>query len=453
MEKERLLIYAHYYTPDVASTGQILKDLAEGLKDTFDVTIICTVPSYTGIIQPEYKKRVYFKENINGIHVLRIRVPEFSKENRLSRVKNIISYFLGAVFATLIVGPQDYIFAISQPPILGGLLGVIGKWIKRAQYIYNIQDFNPEQIMAVGYSKNEILLKLMMGLDKFSCHQSDLIVTVGNDLVDTVHARFKGKKVPKTIKIHNWIDEKEVYPLSAEDENVKAFKKKYDLENKYVIMYSGNIGLYYDLENILKALLPLKNGTKVSGQECEGTKTADGREVVFAFVGGGSLLRTLMNYVEENDFKNVRFIPYQDRDELIYSLNAADLHWCVSSKGIKGVSVPSKLYGIMSVGKPVIGVMEQNTEARVIIEQAKCGKCCDSGDYKRIQESICWFISKANSPEVEEMGQNGRQYLKQNLTKEDAIKKYKEAFAKLRADKNGRHYSDYFDKKRESQHC
>lgn len=74
-----MLIYAHYYVPDVASTGQILKDLAEGISDTFDITVICTVPSYSGIIEEHYKRQSVYIENINDIKVIRIRVPEFKK--------------------------------------------------------------------------------------------------------------------------------------------------------------------------------------------------------------------------------------------------------------------------------------------------------------------------------------------------------------------------------------
>lgn len=446
-QKEKLLIYAHYYIPDVASTGQILQDLAEGMKDDFDVTVICTVPSYGGVIQPKYKTKFSYKENINGVSVFRIRVPEFSKDNQMSRVKNILAYFLGAMVATFAVGPQNYVFSISQPPILGGMLGVIGKWIKRAKYIYNIQDFNPEQIEAVGYSKSHALLKILMVLDKFSCRQSNLVVTVGDDLIETMRHRFVGKTMPDTIKIHNWINEKEVYPLSAENKKVAEFKARYGLENKYVVMYSGNIGLYYDLENVLNALIPFKKGYTKSGMWCDGARAADGRDVIFAFVGGGSLLCTLRNYAKENDFQNVVFIPYQEKDQLIYSLNAADLHWCISSKGIKGVSVPSKVYGIMAAGKPIIGVMEKGTEARNLIEQAKCGICCDAGDYKMIQENIHWFVSNANSREVCAMGQRGREYLRLYLTKEDAIKKYKKAFENLRKNKNGGYHSDCSDKK------
>jgi hypothetical protein len=227
MQKKRLLIYAHYYFPDVASTGQILKELAEGMLDTFDITVICVVPSYEGVIEEKYKKKKYYREEINGVKVLRIRVPEFSKADKKSRIKNILGYFFGAMNATFKVGPQDYVFSISQPPILGGLIGVWGKWMKSAKYIYNIQDFNPEQTVAVGYSKNKAVLKLMMLLDKFSCRRSDLVITVGRDLLETMNKRFKGKNVPKTVLINNWIDEEEIYPLPAGNVQVMEFKKKY----------------------------------------------------------------------------------------------------------------------------------------------------------------------------------------------------------------------------------
>ncbi len=97
--KKKLLIYAHYYYPDVASTGQILTELAEGLSGDYQVTVICTVPSYTGSIEERYKKQKFYRENINGIDVLRIRVPEFDKNKPLSRIRNILSYFFSAIKA------------------------------------------------------------------------------------------------------------------------------------------------------------------------------------------------------------------------------------------------------------------------------------------------------------------------------------------------------------------
>jgi len=237
-QKKKLLIYAHYFIPDVASTGQILKELAEGMLDTFDITVICVVPSYNGKVAEEYREKFFYKEILNGIKIIRIRVPEFSKSNKISRIKNIIAYFIGALIATFKVGKMDYVYSISQPPILGGLIGVWGKLIKSAKYIYNIQDFNPEQTMAVGYSKNKFILKVMMWLDKFSCRHADKVIVVGRDMIDTLRGRFKGKVLPNHTFINNWIDEKEIYPLSMNNEKVVNFKKKYGLENKFVIMYS-----------------------------------------------------------------------------------------------------------------------------------------------------------------------------------------------------------------------
>ena len=119
---------------------------------------------------------------------------------------------------------------VVQDLTSAGLLGVWGKWVKHAKYIYNIQDFNPEQVLAVGYTKSKFITDAMMWFDKFSCKRSDLVITVGRDLVETVENRFKGKKVPKTVMINNWIDENEIYPLDESNERVVAFKKKYGLD-------------------------------------------------------------------------------------------------------------------------------------------------------------------------------------------------------------------------------
>lgn len=419
--KKRLLIYAHYYIPDTASTGQILRELAEGMLDKFDITVICVVPSYLGTIEEIYKTQKYYKEEINGVKILRIRVPEFSKTNKKSRIKNIVSYFFGAMHATFKVGKMDYVFSISQPPILGGILGVWGKWVKHAKYIYNIQDFNPEQVLAVNYTKNKIITNVMMWFDKFSCKRSDLIITVGRDLVETVENRFKGKKVPKTVMINNWIDENEIYPLSTDNERVLEFKEKYGIQDKFIIMYSGNIGLYYDLENLIKVIQRFKPGTK----------TADGKEVVFAFVGAGSVLDKIVEYVKEHHMDNVVFIPYQDKKNLIYSLNAGDVHWCVNAKGIKGVSCPSKYYGLAAAGKPVLGVLESGSEIRCLIEDTHGGLCCEPGDYSKVEENIQWFINHADKPELIEMGKRSRENLEKNLTRDVSVRKYAEEILKL----------------------
>ncbi len=419
--KKNLLIYAHYYTPDIASTGQILQELAEGMLDRFHITVICVVPSYLGPIKEEYKTQKYYTETINGVKIFRIRVPEFSKTNKLSRIRNILAYFFGAVSATFKVGKMDYVFAVSQPPILGGLLGVWGKWIKRAKFIYNIQDFNPEQILAVNYSRSRLLIAAMMFFDKFSCRKSDLIITVGRDLVETVRNRFKGKHMPRTVMINNWINEKDIYPLKTSHPKVAAFRKQYNLNSKFVFMYSGNIGLYYDLENLIRVIQEFGPGTK----------TDDGREVTFVFVGNGSTRDRLTSYVEAHRMDNVVFIPYQEKENLLYSLNAGDVHWVVNAKGIKGVSCPSKYYGCAAVQVPILGVLEKGSEIRCIIEETGSGLCADPGDYETVRQNIRWFVENAGSRKMLMMGRRGRINLEQNLSRDVSIGKYAAAISGL----------------------
>lgn len=427
MSKKKLCILAHYYAPDTASTGQILKEQAEGMLDAFDITVICVVPSYDGNIPKQYVDKKYYFEELNGVKVVRVRVPAFSKTNKFSRVKNILTYFFGVLFVNKKIGHMDYIFTISQPPILGGILGVIYKWINKAKLIYCIQDFNPEQIMAIGYSKSAILLWLMMKLDKYSCKKADLIVMVGRDMADTLIHRFRGKKIPKHIIINNWIDEKVVYPLDKNHPEVLAYRKEYGLENKFVIMYSGNIGLYYNFESIMHAIKSFRKGYTSAGLYENGPVTKDGREVVFAFVGAGALLETIKTYVKKHHMENVVFIPYQDKRRLIYSLNAGDVHWCINAKGIKGVSCPSKAYGIMGVGKPILGVLEEGTEIRTLVEESNCGLCCNPEDEQQICKLIEWYIDNACEECIVEMGLNGRKHLENYLTKDISIQKYIDA--------------------------
>lgn len=409
-DKKNLLIYAHYYYPDVASTGQILTELAEGLNDTFHTTVICTVPSYTGKISQYYRKHKYYFENINGVDVLRIRVPEFRKNFALSRILNILSYFFSAIAATYRVERQDYVFTISQPPVLGGMLGVIGKWVKKAKLIYNIQDFNPEQVQAVEFTENKLVLGTMMTLDKYSCKQADKVIVVGRDMIETLQRRFQSSVMPTYAYINNWINEKDILPLPPNHEQVLKFKQQHGLQDKFVIMYSGNIGLYYDLLNLAEVI----------------QKFRDQSEVAFVFIGEGSVLEKLKDYQKEKQLSNMIFIPYQDKSNLVYSLNSGDVHLVVNAKGIKGVSVPSKLYGVMAAGKPILGILEEGSEARLIVEEAGCGIGVNPGDYTAIEELIQKFVSMRNTSELTQMGNNGREYLANNLTKDVSISKYRD---------------------------
>ena len=148
----------------------------------------------------------------------------------------------------------------------------------------------------------------------------------GRDLQETLSERFGGRNVPKSAVINNWTDDEALVPLPKDHPGVRAFKERYGLAGKFVVMYSGNIGLYYDLENLIEVIGSFK------GRD----------DVAFAFVGEGAVKPRLEEYVLENGLSNVSFIPYQPKDELVYSLNAADVHLVTNAKGQQGRVVPQQ---------------------------------------------------------------------------------------------------------------
>ena len=406
-------MYTNYFYPEVATTGQILTELAEGLSETFDVTVVCEVPSYAMPLEDKYKTQKYYFEEYKGLKVVRVRVPEVNKQSKKSRIKYILSYFFNCIGATRKLGKFDLVFTVTQPPVLGGILGVIGKRITGGKLMYQIMDFNPEQTIAVKYAGNKLILNAMMWWDKRSCRKSDVVVTLGRDMQETLLKRFEGKKVPNNVVINNWIDEKAIHPLPMDDEKVMAFRKQYGLEGKFVIMTSGNIGLYYDFENILKIMEEHK----------------DKKEIVFMFVGDGLVKPKLQAYAQEKQLNNVIFAPFQKKEDLIFSLNAADVHIVTNAKGIKGVSVPSKIYGILAVNKPIWGIIEKGSEAWRIIEDSKCGVLVEAGDYDGMRNSLNEIIKEGKM--FVDRCSTGREYLMQHLTKEKSINAYRDALLSL----------------------
>lgn len=407
--RKKLLMYTNYFYPEVATTGQILTELAEGLSETFEITVICEIPSYAQAIDEKYKiKRFYFEE-YKGIKVIRVRVPEVNKQSKVSRVKYILSYFFNCIGATCKVGKFDLVFTVTQPPILGGLLGIIGKMVTRGKLMYQIMDFNPEQTIAVNYAGNKIIIGAMMWFDKLSCRFSDVVVTLGRDMQETLYKRFNNKKIPANVVINNWIDETKIYPLEFSNERVSAFRKQYGLEGKFVIMTSGNIGLYYDFENLLKIMAKFK----------------DEKEVVFLFVGDGLVKPKLQEYVKEHRLQNVIFAPFQKKEDLNYSLNAADVHIVTNALGVKGVSVPSKIYGILAVNKPIWGILEKGSEAWRIIEDSNCGILAEAANYEQIENTLKQVIAEKDKFIKEHS--TGRSYLESYLGKSKSIKAYRDA--------------------------
>lgn len=410
--KPKITFVINYFYPDLASTGQLMTDLCLALQRDFDITVIAAQPNYAG--EKIESKQTFEEDYVENIKVIRIKVPEVNKSSKWSRMRYILSYFMLATISLLKEKDTHIIYTISQPPILGGMIGSIGKLFKRAKHVYGVQDFNPEQAQAVAYTDKQFVFKIAKKLDNFNCRYADHVVLVGHDMVATLKNRLHNKNIPSYSVINNWTNEKEIIPLPKSNELITAFLNQHHLTDKFVVMYSGNIGLFYDLENIISICKQFENEP----------------QIVFLFIGEGAIKLTLQKYVEEHNLNNVRFLPYQSLAFLKYSLNVADVHLVVNQKGIKGVSVPSKIYGVMAVGKPILGVLEQGSEAQMLIDSSQSGIVVEPQDYDGIVKAIqCLY--KMNEDERKKMGLNGRKYLQEHLTKEKSINSYRNLLKEL----------------------
>jgi colanic acid biosynthesis glycosyl transferase WcaI len=409
---KKIAFVINYFYPDYASTGQLLTELCLSLQSNFNITVIAAQPGYAG--ENSTTTKLFEEDQLENIKIIRIRLPKVDKTSKLSRIRYIFSYFMLANIALLKEKGIDAIYTISQPPVLGGLIGTIGKFLKRSKHVYNIQDFNPEQAAAVSYTNKQFIFNWAKKVDKLNCRYSDCVIVVGNDMSETLKKRFNNQNVPNHIVINNWTNEDEIVPLSKQDENIQIFLKEHNLEDKFIVMYSGNIGLYYDLENIIKVTEHFK----------------EYKDIAFVFIGEGAVKKEMQAFVNSNNIQNVHFLPYQPKEFIKYSLNAADVHLVVNQKGIKGVSVPSKIYGVMAAGKPVLGVLEQESEAQMLIEKSGCGIVVEPQDYVGIINSIK-ELYQLETEKLATLGSNGRDYLDQYLKREISINKYRETLKQV----------------------
>ncbi|WP_144505661.1 glycosyltransferase family 4 protein [Bacillus mycoides] len=406
MKKKKIAFVINYFYPDFASTGQLMTELCLDLQNDFDITVIAAQPNYAG--EKVSTKKLFEEDRLENMKIIRIRLPEVDKASKLSRMKYIFSYFILANIALLKEKGVDLIYTISQPPVLGGLIGTIGKFLKKTKHVYNVQDFNPEQADAVSYTNKQSVFRIAKKIDMLNCKYSDCVIVVGNDMSETLKQRFIGKKVPNHAVINNWTNEQEVVPLDKSNEHIERFLKDNKLKDKFIIMYSGNVGLYYDLENIIKVTEHFR----------------EKKDLAFVFIGEGAVKKDMQEFVCNNKISNVYFLPYQPKEFIKYSLNAADVHLVVNQKGIKGVSVPSKIYGVMAAGKPILGVLEQGSEAQMLIEKSNSGIVVEPQDYDGIIQTINQFY-QMEKDKVKELGHNGRKYLDENLKREISINKYR----------------------------
>jgi glycosyltransferase involved in cell wall biosynthesis len=379
--RPRILFINQYYWPDHASTAQHLTDLAESLADRgYECHVLCARGRYEpGVEAPPSE------EEHNGVHIHRVRATSLGRGNIIKRMADYLSFYAGAFGKALSLPSFDVVVTLTTPPIIG-LVGTLLRRLRGSCQVYWSMDLHPDASLALGQmSRRNPLVALLSWLSDAVYRQSDRVVVLGPYMADRIRA--KGVRDSRMVEIPVWSRHDEVFPLPRAGH---PMREALGLSGKFVVMYSGNLGLAH-----------------TTGEFIEAARRLRGRDdVVFLFVGGGPRLREVKEAKQAEGLENIRLLDYVPREQLHESLTVADAHLVSMRPEMTGIVVPGKLYGAMASERPVLFVGPDHSETADTIRRAGCGFTVRLGEPATLVDAIERLSAEPETAET--MGRKGR---------------------------------------------
>ncbi len=409
----RILFLTMYYKPDNAATGILMAELAEELAlHGHDVRVITSMPHYsTNSIWPEYRRKWFGRERQGPILIHRVRpyVP-VHKDRLLPRFFSYLSFTLLSALAGLAMPRPDVIVTPSpSPPLTNGISAYLLGRLRGVPFVSNIQDIYPDVAIRMGVMKNKGVITAYKKLERFVYAHSQAITVISEGFRGNLTA--KGVPADKISVIPNFIDSAFVLPHPR----CNDFSREQGWDDKFVVLFAGNVGMSQGLDTVLEA----------AGQ-LQGTPG-----LLFAIVGNGASKPSLIAQAQKMGLQNVQFLPYQSYDQVPKLYSSADVGLIPLRRGFSSDSVPSKLFTIMGVARPVIASVDARSETAEVIAEAKCGLCLEPEDPKALADAILAIYS--DRTRAQDMGRRGRQYVERHYTRTSVARQYEAVFARLLA--------------------
>jgi glycosyltransferase involved in cell wall biosynthesis len=337
----RVLLLNLYYPPDTSATAKMAQTVVAALAERHDVTVLCGRPSYDPTERRPW--RLFQSEQSGRVHIVRAGSTDYPRTQMKKRVFNYLSYVFLAVPRALFL-PCDVVLAMTDPPF-EGIVGAFVALLKGKPYVYNIRDLYPD--MAVGGSivKPGLLARVWERLHRWALRRATRVVVLGEDMRHRILA--KGVDPSAVVVVR---DGAEIAPTDAPAPDsgvIRAIRGNF----RFVLLHAGNLGFYGAWDTLLTGAASL---------------AADGIGLVF--VGDGAQ-RVRLETAAAN-IPNVRFLPFFPGNKVSSVLAAADAHIITVKRGLEGVVVPSKMYGILAAGKPIVAVAPRECDV-VSLGEAK----------------------------------------------------------------------------------
>jgi colanic acid biosynthesis glycosyl transferase WcaI len=399
--RSRILVLNQYYWPGVEATAHLLTELCEALAEDYDVEVV------TGVLHGHEDAPRMAEQN--GVRITRVSSTSFDRAELSRRAANYFSY-LGAAGAYALRGPApDLVLCMTDPPIVGDLGVAVARRFGVPVLVIS-QDVFPEIATELDRLRNPAVVGVLGALVAAYLRRADRIVAIGETMRERLRA--KGAPADRLRVIPNWVDTQAIRPQPRDNQ----WAGQHDLVSGFVVMHSGNVGHAQDLDSLVRAATFLRDRDDV-------------RIVIAGFGARHAEIIALAERLEVED--TVRFLPYQKRERLPFSLSSADLHVVGLAKGLAGYVVPSRLYGILSAGRPVVAAADKESETARLVREVGCGVVIPPGRPELLARTI--RAAADGEYDLEEMGRLGRRYVEEEADRVVAMERYRALVRELLA--------------------
>ncbi len=400
----RTLLLILQFPPDVNPTGVLMYDVAQGLVARgHDVSVLTAFPHYEKFrVWEQYRGKVRERTRENNLDVERMYVfANGKKQNMKYRLLSYLSFNALAGLRNLLTRERYDVILCPNGGFFTGVAAYMGGALKRTPFVYNVQDLYPETPVAQGQLTSRRAISGLERIEKFMYRRARHITVITPSFRANL---LTEKNVPqnKISVIPNFVNTEFIRPLPKEN----GFTQKHGLQNKFVVMYAGNLGYVSALDTLLDAAAQLRAE----------------RDMIFLIIGDGVERSALETRARALQLDNVRFMDYQPRENLPAMRAAADVQLSLYRAGAARYSMPSKVYEIMASGRPVMASAEQDSDVARLIRETECGMCVEPQDASALVDALLRL--KRDDACRAQMSRNGRLAAETRFSLDTVVKQY-----------------------------
>ena len=371
-----ILLLNEYFPPDTSATAKMAALVVGELSKRHRVTVLCGRPSY----DPSDRHPFYLlrREQQGNVTVERVGSTTYPRFRMRQRVMNYLSYLTLAVPRALLI-PADVVLAMTDPPMMG-IAAAFVAMLKRRPFVYNIRDMYPDMALGGEIVRPSGWVNEWEKMHRWALQLAAKVIVLGEDMKDRIVA--KGADSSRVVVARDGVLIPDVLPPVGH-----PVSQEVRCGFPFVLLHAGNLGFYGAWRTLVKAAREL---------EREG--------VGLVFVGEGAKRAEIEAAAQGSPA--VRFLPFRPPEHIPHVLAAGDLHIVTIRRGLEGVVVPSKLYGILAAGRPVLVVAPEESDVARIVRRAGCGVVADPDNADAVVAAVRGLL--ADRQELTEMGERAR---------------------------------------------